>query len=543
MSTARITDDAADTLVSLPDDLASCHALIRELLAAIAKDQSLIGKLQQQLERLLRGKYGPKNEKLHPDQLLLFAKELLEQPERPEEPSAPTAARETPVANPPASTKTGHGRKELPKSLPRRRIEYLLEDADRQCPCCGEELEKIGEETAEQLEYVPASLIVLEHARFKYACPHCHDGVTTAAKLPAPIERGLPGPGLLAHVATSKYADHLPLYRQESILARHGVDIRRSTMCDWMARVGELVEPIVKRMRERILASRVIHTDDTPVPVQDDRHPNKTKTGRLWVYLGDERHPYTVFDYTENRSRAGPEAWLKDFRGYLQADAFAGYDAMFTLGAMTEVACWAHARRKFFDAQQTDGPRALVALATIGELYAVERQAKEQEADASLRADIMLSHRQSRSMPILERFQAWLAGEATKVLPKSPIGQAIAYAQTNWNALGRYTDASFLAIDNNAAERALKSVVIGRKNWLFAGSDAGGRTAARIYSLVVTCKRLGLDPFVYLRHVLGAVSTHPHRLLNELLPDRFGKTREPAAINSNAEIDPLSQRP
>jgi transposase len=415
----------------------------------------------------------------------------------------------------PAAPKKGHGRRRIPPNLPRIRIEHDLSDAEKICPCCGESLAAIGEETSEQLDYEPASLFVCVHARKKYACKRCQDHVITADKPAEPIDKGLPGAGLLAHVATSKYADHLPLYRLEGILARHGVEISRKTMCDWMARVADLLEPITMRMRALVLQSKVIHTDDTPVPVQDPSCPKKTKTGRLWTYLGDAEHPYTLFDFTPTRSREGPEEWLDGYQGYLQADAFSGYDAMFKLGHVIEVACWAHARRKFFEAKSTDAPRAHQMLAFIGQLYDIERKAKELDDDRRL------SLRQEVSSPILNQIGTWLDDNARSALPKSPIGQAIAYARSNWAALNRYLEAGYLAIDNNAAERAIKNIVIGRKNYLFCGSDEGGRTAATIYSITVTCKRLGLDPFRYFRDVLAAVSTHPAKDLDELLPDRW----------------------
>jgi transposase len=324
-------------------------------------------------------------------------------------------------------------------------------------------------------------------------------------------------------------ATHTPLYRQEGILARHGVEISRKTMCDWMASVANLIEPITMRMRELVLQSKVIHTDDTSVPVQD-RQLSKTRTGRLWTYLGDADHPYTLFDFTPTRSREGPEAWLDGYRGYLQADAFSSYDAMFKIGKVIEVACWAHARRKFFEAKSTDAARAHQMMALVGQLYDIERKTKEEiqkrrvvepELSAEHADGMLQARRQEQAAPILKQIDAWLDENARSALPKSPIGQAIAYTRSNWAALHRYLEAGCLAIDNNAAERAIKNVVIGRKNYLFCGSDEGGRTAATIYSITVTCKRLGLDPFRYLRDVLAAVSTHPAKDLDQLLPDRW----------------------
>lgn len=525
MSTdATPTSSNAIADVGLPDELATCHAMIRELLKSLHHTERRCEGLEHRLDQLLRRLYGPRSEKIDPNQLLLFDDD-------PAEPEAEPMVAETPPA--PVAAKKGHGRRRIPPDLPRVRIEHDVPEAQKICACCGESLSAIGEETSEQLDYEPASLFVCVHARKKYACKKCQDDVITADKPMQPIEKGLPGPGLLAHVATSKYADHQPLYRLEGILARHGAQISRKTMCDWMAKVADLLQPITMRMRELVLQSKAIHTDDTPVPVQDPDSPKKTKTGRLWTYLGDAEHPYTLFDFTPTRSREGPEEWLDGYRGYLQADAFSGYDAMFKIGKVTEVACWAHARRKFFEAKSTDAPRAHQMLALVGQLYDVEREAKELDDDR--RASL----RQEKSAPILNQIGTWLDDNARSALPKSPIGQAIAYARSNWQALVRYLDAGYLAIDNNASERAIKNVVIGRKNWIFCGSDEGGRTAATIYSITVTCKRLGtdsrlqaggkrVDPFRYLRDVLAAVSTHPAKDIDELLPDRWAATQQQA---------------
>ncbi len=311
---------------------------------------------------------------------------------------------------------------------------FDLADHERQCPECQMELRHIGEEISEQLEYVPASLHVVQQACQKYACPKgCT--VVTAAKPLAPIEKGLAGPGLLAHVAVSKFGDHLPLHRQEAIFARQGVDLSRQTMCDWMRQCAELVSPLVDLMKERVLSSKVVQTDDTPVPVLDPELP-RTRTGRIWTYVGDAQHPYTVYDYTPNRCRDGPDEFLKDFHGYLQADAYSGYDQIYKEAdrGITEVACMAHARRKYFEAQSSDIMRSTVMLAYMHLLYDVEREARDKQLDAAGR----LALRQERSQPMLDDIKAYLERERPRVLPKSPIGQAIAYTLSNWDALVRY---------------------------------------------------------------------------------------------------------
>jgi transposase len=412
----------------------------------------------------------------------------------------------------------------LPKSLERRRVVYDLVEAERHCPECHCELKHIGEEIREQLEYVPASLEVIEEACQKYACPKgCT--VVTAQKPAAPIEKGLAGPGLLAHVAVSKYGDHLPLHRQESIFARQGVELSRQTMCGWMADCAELVAPLYELMKQRALSSKVVQTDDTPVPVLDPELP-RTRTGRIWTYVGDAEHPYTVYDYTPNRSRDGPDEFLKDFRGYLQADAYSGYDHIYKEleRGVTEVACMAHARRKYFEAQSSDVMRSMVVLAYIHLLYEVERQSRERQLDAAARRAL----RQERSRPLLDDLKAYLERERPRVLPKSPIAQAIAYTLTNWDALVRYSENGDLEIDNNRAERSLRGIAVGRRNWTFFGSDNGGHTAAVLTSLIASAKQLHMDPFTYLRDVFARISGHPRNWLEELLPDKWLAARAAA---------------
>ena len=501
----------------LPNDPAALQRMVAGLLEKLESQEQRLRQMQHWLEQLLRQRYGHKSERLDENQLFLFAVEMAGtgQPVQPEPPAA--ASKPKPE---------GHGRQRLPQSLKRRRVVYDLAEQERQCPQCRSKLRHIGEETSERLEYVPASLEVIEEVCQKYACPKgCT--VVTAEKPMAPIDKGLPGPGLLAHVAVSKYGDHLPLHRQEAIFARQGVELSRQTMCGWMRECAELVHPLVDLMKQRVLSSKAVQTDDTPVAVLDPELPH-TRTGRIWTYVGDPEHPYTVYDYTPNRSRAGPDAFLKGFRGYLQADAYSGYDEIYKEAGrgVTEVACWAHARRKFFEAQSSDLMRSTVVLAYVHLLYEVEHDARGQ----SLKADARRALRQTKSKPILADIKAYLERERPKVLPKSPEGQAISYTLSNWAALERYSEDGDLEIDNNGAERSLRGVAVGRKNWMFFGSDNGGRTAALLTSLVATCKRHHMDPFAYLRDVFERINAHPKNRLEELLPDQWLAARSATTV-------------
>lgn len=504
----------------LPSDPAALRQMVIGLLEEVETKERRLRQLQHWVEQLLRARYGPRRERVDEHQLFLFAAAILAQGGKT---ASGSDEEEAPKdhGKPPAPRR-GHGRGALPKSLKRQRVVYDLEETKRQCPECQEQLRRIGEDTSERLEYVPASLVVIEEACQKYACPKgCT--VVTAVKPEAPIEKGLPGPGLLAHVAVSKFGDHLPLHRQEEIFRRQGVELARQTMCDWMRACADLVNPLYELMKQRVLASKAVQTDDTPVPVLDPDLP-RTRTGRIWTYVGDDEHPYTVYDYTPTRSRDGPEEFLKAFRGYLQADAYSGYDHFYEEPerGIEEVACWAHARRRHFEAQSSDLMRSTVMLAYIRLLYDVEREAQERGLQGEARRALRLE----KSKPILEDIHTYLVREQPHVLPKSPEGEAIAYTLSNWKALTRYLDDGDLAIDNNSSERSLRGIAVGRKNWMFYGSDNGGRTAAVLTSLIATSKRQGLDPFAYLRDLFARISSHPQSRLADLLPDQWKRTQQ-----------------
>jgi transposase len=497
----------------LPEDASALRQMVIGLLEEAEQRERTLRQLQHWLEQLLRARYGPRRERVDEHQLFLFAAAIL----APGGKTPPASEGSEPPPSKSASPRPGHGRGALPKSLQRQRVVYDLGEAQRQCPECQEPLQRIGEEVNERLEYVPASLVVMEEACQKYACPKgCT--VVTAEKPEAPIEKGLAGPGLLAHVAVSKYGDHLPLHRQEEIFQRQGVELSRQTMCGWMRGCADRVSPLYELMKKRVLDSKAVQTDDTPVPVLDPDLP-RTRTGRIWTYVGDDEHPYTVYDYTPNRSRDGPEAFLEEFRGYLQADAYSGYDHFYKEPerGILEVACWAHSRRRFFEAQSSDLMRSTVMLAYIRLLYEVEREAGERKLKGEARRVL----RQEKSKPILDDIRAYLEREQPHVLPKSPEGEAIAYTMSNWEALARYVDDGDLAIDNNGAERSLRGIAVGRRNWTFYGSDNGGRTAAVLTSLITTSKRLGLNPFAYLRDIFARIGAHSQSRLAELLPDQW----------------------
>jgi len=495
----------------LPEDPGALRQMVMSLLEEVETKDRRLQQLQHWVEQLLRARYGPRRERVSENQLFLFAVALVSAGRAAAtEPASPAAPEKAPGG---AGKQKGHGRGALPKSLRRQRVVHDLAEGQRQCPQCQGDLKRIGEEVSERLEYVPASLVVIQEACQKYACPKgCT--VVTAGKPTAPVEKGLPGPGLLAQVAVSKYGDHLPLHRQEEIFRRQGVELSRQTMCDWMRACADLVSPLYELMKQQVLGSKALQTDDTPVPVLDPELP-RTRTGRIWTYVGDDQHPYTVYDYTPTRSRDGPE----EFRGYLQADAYSGYDHFYKQAerGIVEVACWAHARRKFFEAQSSDLMRSMVMLAYVRLLYDVEREADERKLNGEARRAL----RQEKSQRILDDIHAYLEQEQPRVLPKSPEGEAIAYTLSNWKALTRYCDDGDLEIDNNGAERSLRGVAVGRKNWMFYGSDHGGRTAAVLTSLIATAKRFALDPFAYLRDIFERISDHPQHRLAELLPDQW----------------------
>jgi transposase len=506
---------------SLPDDPAVLKQMIAELLRALRTERRDRKAVEERLDALLRRLYAPRPTPSNPDQLLLFA-DVGDDPSAAAAPAVPVSpGDEGDDAKPNRRGQCKpHGRRRPPEHLRREPKRYKLTAAERACPGCGQEREVIGVETTEQYDYKPAEVFVIAHEQVKYACKCCEAQVVLAPKPPQPIDKGLPGPGLLAQIITDKYQDHLPLHRTEQRFERLGAPLPRSTMGDWMAACGKLLKPLWQLLKEHVLQSKVLHTDDTTVPVRDEQRSTH-RYGRLWDYIGDDAHPGVVFDYTVTHARDGPAAFLKGFQGFLQADAYGAYDGIYTgsKGTIVEVGCWAHARNKFSDAETTDPERVLAAKAWVRQLYNVEDEAKDLPAAERLRL------RQEQSVPVLKSFLAWLLAQKAAVLPKSPIAAAINYVLNQWQALNVYTTDGDLDIDNNLSERTLKLIGIGRANWLFVGSDQGGKTAAVLFSFTATCKLLGINTFDYLRDVLGRLPTQPAERLSELLPHNWRAAR------------------
>ncbi len=481
----------------------------------------MVDKLKLQLLRRLRSEFGTSSEQLDAQINLI---DIGATPA----PLAAVAPAKTNAANAPEIDRS------LPAHLPREAQVHRPDTtaahhdtAGQRCGCsaCGGRLRQIGQDVSEQLEYVPSHFKVIRHVRPKLACVSCQS-IFQAAAPSRPIARGIAGPGLIAHVMVSKYCDHIPLYRQSGIYARDGVEIDRSTMAGWVDRGDQLLDPLVAALGRYTLAGSKVHADDTPVPVLSPGL-GKTKTGRLWVYVRDDRPagskdaPAAWYQYSPDRKGEHPQAHLKNYRGILQADAYGGWIKLYDSGKVTEAACWAHARRPWWDLYLSTGKAedsiAAQALRRISALYAVEKDIRGQPPD------VRQSQRQARAGPLLDEMHAWLSSLVGRVSAKSELAQAIGYSLVRWQALTRYRDDGRIEMDNNAAERALRGVALGRGNFLFMGSDAGGERAAAIYSLVETAKLNGLDPEGYLREVLGRIADHPINRIDELLPWNIGR--------------------
>ena len=406
--------------------------------------------------------------------------------------------------------------------------EHDLQDEEKVCSCCGQPLDRIGEDVTRELEYQPPKLEAHIHTRPKYACRRCQNGVAAAAMPARPIPGGIAGPGLITEVYVGKFSDHLPLYRLEDILARYGVYISRSTLCSWMKAVAYLFRPLYELQRERALQSPVMWTDDTRVTVLGG--PEGSFKGYFWTYIGDHEHPYSVYDFTNSRTRAGPTRFLENYSGYLHADAYTGYDAMFldVASGVIEVACWSHARSRFFDAVRSYPREAHQVLEWIRQLYDIEDQAHDLSVDA--RREL----RARAAIPVLDKVEAYLTTLAPRAVPKSTLGKAVTYARNQWAALRRYTDDGRLTIDNNVSERTLRHQAIGRKNWLFLGNEAAGPRAAVLYTILAGAKRHRIEPWAYVHDLLLRLHADDSSL-EEMLPDRWAAAHPEAILDHRLE--------
>ena len=467
-----------------------------------------IENLKLLIHKLKRIQFGPSSEKLNRqiEQLELKLEDL-----EAAEASKPVP----PLSKSPGVTRRRPIRRPLPPELPRET--ETIPPAEKACPDCGGAFSVLGEDVSETLEYVPAHFKVLRTVRPKLSCTRC-DCIVQAPAPNRPIDHGMAGAGLLAHVLVAKYSDHLPLYRQSEIYQREGVELDRSTLAGWVGGASSVLAPLVDAIRRYVLQGGKLHGDDTPIPVLAPGN-GKTKTGRLWTYVRDDRPsgstaaPAVWFAYSPDRKSEHPADHLKSFHGTLQADGYAGFNRLYVEGGVTEAACWAHVRRKFNDLFQVHAsPIAAEAMQRIGQLYGIEKEIRGRSPEE--RKQI----RNNRAGPLLESMQTWFKVSLSKLSKKSDVALAIHYALGRWPALLRYSKDGNVEIDNNAAERALRAVALGRKNYLFAGSDSGGERAASIYSLIGSAKLNRIDPEAYLSHVLARIADHPIHQIHELLP-------------------------
>jgi transposase len=501
-----LTDHTSD----LRQKLTHAEAVIAELRGVVTELRNQIEAQQAHIHRLVKMTFGRRGERVEGPTLF----DGMAVPEA----EAPTPV-ELPVPEgPPEAKRKGHGRRHKPKDLPRRREDIDLSEAEKVCACCGTVKVRIGQSISERLDYQPMAIFVRELVRPIYACRSCesegHDPhIAKAALPPEPIPKSGIGAGLLAHVIVSKMCDHLPLHRQESILARHGWEVRRSTLCDHLQRCGRLLTPLYDAMHRRLLQSFAIHADDTPLVLLRPR-----RTAYAWVYLGDALNPYTLVDLTAGRSQTFPQAFLSGYRGFVHADAYDGYNAVH--GNVRHLGCWMHARRYFVEAEPSD-PRAVEALAFIRTLYAVEREVKEhrEKPGGSFTDADGVRLRRTRAGPILARFGGWIEVQRSAT-PKSLFGQAVEYCRNQWASLVRYLDDARFAIDNGEAERAIRPIAVGRANWLHVGGDGGLKTAAVLLSVCASATRHRLNPWSYLRDVLDQLAARSADAdVSDLLPD------------------------
>jgi transposase len=485
--------------------------MLCELLATVVELRALVDKQQAHIHYLVRMTFGRRSERVEGPTLFDGLADA-----EPEPPPAPLEPQTEEVV---AKKRRGHGRRQRPADLPRQPEVLDLTEAEKACPCCGELRVRIGAEVSERLDYRPASLFIHAIERPTYLCRHCEQQgnniqAAQAPLPPTPIPRCTVGAGLLAHVIVSKWVDHLPLYRLESILARLGWEVARSTLCDQMMACARLLTPLYDLMRQRVRASFSLHTDDTPV-----RLLSPLRTAYAWVYVGDRANPYTVFDLSPGHQQEFPETFLAGYRGFMHADGYAGYNSLYAAGAK-HVGCWMHVRRYFFEAKESDPARAHEAIARIRLLYAVESDAREKQLNGAELA----AYRQEHAGPHLQAFADWLVEEVPRALPKSKIGEAFLYASNQWPSLIRYVEDGRLTIDNSPAEQAIRPLALGRRNWLQIAGDGGLKSAAVLLSIAATAKRHGVNPWAYIRDLLTAAAARkPNDNFSDLLPDAWAQ--------------------
>ena len=502
---------ATDT-ETLPDDPEVLKRQIQDLTANLETRTAERDRLQEMLNVLTAKRFGPTSEKAVDQYALLDEAEIETAEEGPSEPVAEDTDTSEDTDTP-AASRPKRGRKPLPEGLPREEVVHDLPEDQKVCATDGSPLERIGEEVSEKLEVIPATVQVIRHVRPKYACPGCEDtGVHTAAMPPQPIPCSIASPALLAHVATAKYVDGLPLYRMETILGRSGVDLPRATLAHWMVRMGEAIQPLINLVGDALEAGPVLQMDETPVQVLKEKGRKATSSSYMWIQKGGPPdQPAIRYHYAPSRGQEVPKHLLADFRGYLQTDGYAAYGtALADRDDVVAVGCWAHARRKFDEAIKARGKkkakkagRAQEGLGFIQQLYAVERQARDED----LSPDARYRLRQAEARPVIDRMRVWLDEALAGTPPKSATGDALRYLAGQWQRLVRYLDDGRIEIDNNGAENAIRPFVIGRKAWLFSNSTAGATASANLYSLVETAKANGHDPYTYLHHLFKELPT------------------------------------
>jgi transposase len=506
LKTDNITDLKPFLLQMIQDGKAA--EMIDLVLSIIQKLQDETLEQAKIIRWLQQKPYRRSSEVMNYLQASLFGNEM---PEDETEPQPPPIAKQE-------KTRHGGGRQKLPEDLPRQEHILAVGESEKTCPLCHATKELIGYETSEVLDYIPGHFEVQVYKREKRVCKRCEEGLVVAPPAYKLIEKGIPGVGLMTEILISKFRDHLPLYRLEERFSRLGVSLSRSTMSSWVQMVTEdLLQPLADRLCQQTLASFLVQSDDTTLRVLDRSHPKNAHLGYLWFYIGD--HRYAFVDFTTNRSREGPIGILKSRKtGYLQTDGYAGYERLYNgqEAALTHVGCWMHARRKFHEVYELKDLRALPVLELIRNLYAIEDDCRDHNAEDRLAA------RKSRSRPIIDAIQKWLENHVDTIPPKTRIGQAITYMRNQWISLTRFLEDGRLPLDNGEVERAIRPVAIGRKNYLFAGSRRGARNAAAIYSLMATCALNDIQPDKYLADVLDKlIHDWPAKRIDNLLPDRW----------------------